>query len=143
MDPSVPTAGPGEPPRRRRPDWTQTFLRVYRDSANTRLSAEAAGVSRSTVYRRAERDPRFAAAWQDAEEDAADELEAIARDRAMRSSDGLLKWLLSAARPQKYRAGYDVRAELRAEIARLAAELGLPEAEVRAAAERTARELGR
>ena len=46
--------------RARRPDWKPRFLEVFRSTGDVRLSADAAGIERSTPYVRAARDPLFA-----------------------------------------------------------------------------------
>jgi hypothetical protein len=60
-------------------------------------------VSRSHVYETRQKDPKFAEAWDQAREDAADSLEAEAVRRARAGSDTLLIFLLKAVRPEKYR----------------------------------------
>jgi hypothetical protein len=50
-----------------------------------------------------DRDPEFAAAWDEAVEDATDLLEEIAWNRAQKQSDLLLIFLMKANRPTKYR----------------------------------------
>jgi hypothetical protein len=80
----------------------ETFLAVFRDTCNVSEAARAAGVGRRTVYDWRDADPAFAAAWDEAEEEAVDALEAAARKRAMESSDRLMEILLKAHRPAKY-----------------------------------------
>jgi hypothetical protein len=89
--------------RTRRPDWGPRFIESFRASGNVRLSASSAGIDRDTAYKRRRRDPRFAAAWAQAQEDAIDVLEAEARRRALSVSDTLLMFLLRAHRPTMYR----------------------------------------
>jgi hypothetical protein len=94
------------------------FLAELRASANVSAGARAAGVYRKTVYDwRA--DPEFAKAWDDALEEATDELEEAARQRAMgykrdvwfqgqcvgettEYSDAMTALLLKAHRPDKF-----------------------------------------
>jgi hypothetical protein len=121
------------PQRRRRPDWRPRFLEAFRASGNVRLATNAAGIDRSTPYRRAERDPTFAAQWAEAGQDAIDVLEAEARRRALNQSDRLLMFLLKAERPQKYRdqmSALDYRHILEREAERAAVEYGLDPKEV-------------
>jgi hypothetical protein len=80
----------------------ETFLAVFRETCNVAESARAAGVARRTVYDWREADPVFAVAWDEAEEEAVDALEAAARQRAMTTSDRLMEILLKAHRPDKY-----------------------------------------
>ena len=101
------------------------FLEAFALTGNVSESAKAAGVGRSTVYDARESDKAFAAAWDEAEEDAADRLERVALERAVdgvaepvyykgqlagavrRYSDTLLIFLLKARRPEKFRERYD------------------------------------
>jgi hypothetical protein len=84
-------------------DWSGPFLAYLRDTANVRGSAKAAGVTRQTAYARREKDPEFAAGWADAIEDAIEDLERVAQERARSVSDTLLIFLLKAHRPERYR----------------------------------------
>lgn len=80
----------------------ETFLSVFRETCNVSEAVRAAGVGRRTVYDWRDADPVFAAAWDEAEEEAVDALEAAARQRAMTTSDRLMEILLKAHRPDKY-----------------------------------------
>ncbi len=107
---------------------TKRFLATLAESGNVTVAAQAAGVSRSGVYVQRQLDDAFAKAWEEAEEVAADRLEAEAWRRAVegvaeplvsagklvsgedgrpmvirRYSDNLLALLLRAHRPEKYR----------------------------------------
>jgi hypothetical protein len=128
-------------PSRHRRDWRAPFLDAIRVSGNVRLATAAAGIDRSTPYRRAQRDPAFAAQWAAAEQDAVDTLEAEARRRALNGSDGLLMFLLRAHRPERYRESLDVHLDVRREAERIAAKLGMNPEEVLEIAERRAREM--
>jgi hypothetical protein len=124
----------GRPSRKRRPDWAPRFLELLRHTANVRLSADGAGIDRGTAYNRRRRDQAFAAAWEQAEADAIDVLEAEARRRALSVSDNLLMFLLKAHRPERFRE--TIRIDIRREAERLAAELGIDAEEAIAEAER-------
>lgn len=90
-------------PRTARTDRARaTFLEEMRTTCNVSHSARAAGVGRRTVYDWRDADPEFAAAWDDAEEEAVDMLEKAARDRALDGSDRMMEILLKAHRPEKY-----------------------------------------
>jgi hypothetical protein len=65
-------------------------------------AARAAGISRSQAHRVRSDDPEFAAAWAEAEAMAVDRLERIAFQRASKTSDTLLIFLLKAHRREKY-----------------------------------------
>ncbi len=129
--------------RARRPDWSPRFLEIVAATGNVRLAANAAGVSRDAPYKRARRDPRFAARWTRAREEAVDTLEAEARRRALAGSDPLLMFLLRSLRPGIYRDRVDVALDIRREATRLAEEFGLAPEEVLAEAERIAKEASR
>lgn len=99
----------------------RAFLAAYAISGNVTDAAERAGIERKTHYRWLSKDSAYAEAFKDAEEEAADRLEAEARRRATqgvdepvfykgyecgtitRYSDALLMFLLKGARPEKYK----------------------------------------
>jgi hypothetical protein len=107
------------PPKPRR-DWRPTFLAALAKTGNVSRACRAARVSRQSAYA-SRGDPAFAAAWDDALEEAADLLEAEAwrraKDGVLRPvfqagkkvgtvrefSDGLLTFLLKGLRPHKFR----------------------------------------
>jgi hypothetical protein len=60
-------------------------------------------ISRKTVYKWKLRDEGFAQDWDKAIDDGTDGLEDIALERAKKSSDTLMIFLLKARRPAKYR----------------------------------------
>lgn len=99
-------ATPQKKPRRSAGEWRPVFLAALRNSGNVRAACHAAGIDRPKAYDHRDRDPAFAAAWATALEDACDTLEAMARKRAMDSSDLLLIFLLKAHRPAVYRETY-------------------------------------
>jgi hypothetical protein len=88
-------------------DWADRFLAVLR-SATVSDAARAAGVGRSTVYDRRDRDAEFRQAWDDVVEQSVEELELEARKRAMEGSDQLLMFLLRARRPKVFSERYRV-----------------------------------
>lgn len=71
--------------------WTKrrrtAFLDRLRASANVSAAARAAGLSRSSAYALRGRDPDFRAAWDEALEEALDDLEAELRRRAIEGVD--------------------------------------------------------
>lgn len=80
------------------------WLDKFRNCGNVRLSCEAVGIGRTTVYRWRRRWATFAAAWDEAQEDATDILEATAWKRAVdEASDRLLMFLLKAHRPERFK----------------------------------------
>ena len=110
----------GGPPEGPPEGWRGVFLTALRETGNVSASARRAGTSRSVCYGRRRRDSGFAAAWEDALEEAADRLEMEAFRRAVdgvgedrffgghvvgevtRYSDALLMFLLRARRPQRF-----------------------------------------
>jgi hypothetical protein len=126
-------------PRRRRHDWVKKFLELYRDWGNCRLAAEGAGVSRSAPYLRAQRDPRFKAAWDAAQADAVDLLEGRAWQTALDGDPRMTIFLLKSLRRGVYGDSIEVRVDLRPEAERIAASLGISAEELLERAERIAR----
>lgn len=84
-------------------EWRPAFLAALRGSGNVRAACQAAGVSREVAYRHRDASLPFRAAWEEALADAIDGLEAVARKRALETSDTLLIFLLKAHRPELYR----------------------------------------
>jgi predicted MPP superfamily phosphohydrolase len=84
-------------------EWRPIFLKVLRNTANVRAACEKAGVTRQAAYKSRNASEEFRAQWDEAIEDAVDVLEAVAQDRARKTSDTLLIFLLKAHRPDKYR----------------------------------------
>lgn len=81
----------------------EKFLKVLRVSCNVTGACRAAKIGRRTAYDWREADPDFAAAWKDAEEEAADTLEQVAWKRATEGqSDRLMEILLKGHRPERY-----------------------------------------
>jgi hypothetical protein len=74
---------------------TKRFLEVLAENGNVTIAARAAGVSRSGVYAHRQLDDAFAKAWEEAEQVAADRLEAEAWRRAV---DGVSEPLVSAGK---------------------------------------------
>ena len=119
--------------RPRRSDWQEPFLEVFRHTGVIATSARAVRVDVATVKRERQRDEAFALAFREAEEEAADNLERIAHERATigqayqettrttrtlrdgkvetievvkegrHLSDTVLMFRLKALRPEKYR----------------------------------------
>ncbi|HHM13191.1 MAG TPA: hypothetical protein ENJ16_06525 [Planctomycetaceae bacterium] len=81
----------------------QVFLDRIFVSPNVTQAAKVAGKSRAAVYARRAKDEEFKQRWDEAIESSVDELEDVARERAMAGSDLLLIFMLKAHRPEKYR----------------------------------------
>lgn len=104
-----------------RPDRArETFIKVLAESCNVSEACRAANIGRTTVYEWRNAEPEFAAAWEEAEETAADKLEREAWRRAVEGvdkpvtfqgvitatykeySDRMLEILLKAHRSEKF-----------------------------------------
>jgi len=97
------------------------FLAEFGERGIVKHAAKAAGIDRSTAYRWYDEDAEFAAAWDDAQEQATDSMEQEAWRRGVEGfekpvfqggnevgrvreySDTLLVLMLKANRPKKYR----------------------------------------
>jgi hypothetical protein len=131
--------------------WRPLFINALRNSANIRAACQSAGIARSAAYAARERSAEFAAAWDEALEEAVDTLEAAAWTRArdgvvrrkpimfqgqkvneeviVEYSDTVLIQLLKAHRPAKYREKFDVeivdtRARIQAAVAQVMHQTG-------------------
>lgn len=83
--------------------WQDRFIEIFAMSLNIALAAQGAGIDRTTAYRERNRNPEFAAAWDDAKAAAIERLEAAAFERARNMSDTLLIFLLKSHKPETYR----------------------------------------
>lgn len=100
-------------------NWRKDFINELRKMPVVSLAAQAAGVSRATVYRIRQEDEEFKAEWDDAVEESIDSLEAEAFFRGRdgieypvvvgddvvwirRPSDKLLLRILEAKRPSEW-----------------------------------------
>jgi len=80
----------------------QRFIKALSKTGSVTNAAALAGTSRTRVYELRNRDPGFAAAWEDAEEVAADRLEDEARRRAV---EGVPEPLVSGGKLVAVRRG--------------------------------------
>ena len=76
----------------------EQFLVAYREHGTIGYACEESGVSRKFIRGQIDNDPIFAEACVEAVEHGIDELEAIAKKRAIDSSDTLLIFLLKSKR---------------------------------------------
>ena len=83
--------------------WHKPLLASIKGDGNVSQACKAAGLSRKLAYRHRRLNPKFAKKWQLAMDEACDALEAIARQRAIKSSDTLLIFLLKGYRPEVFR----------------------------------------
>ena len=84
-------------------DWQRKFIDNLRETGNISKACIVAKISRPTAYAERERNAVFAQEWEDALEHIADDLEDVARQRAVDGSDVLLIFLLKGLKPDKYR----------------------------------------
>lgn len=91
------------PEKNGRPEWADEFLKQFTGLGTVRGACRAVKIAPSTAYRLRDRDPEFAAEWDEREEEATDELEEEAKRRALDGSDTLLIFLLKSRRPNVYR----------------------------------------
>jgi hypothetical protein len=83
--------------------WQRAFLTGLENTGSVTQAAEAAKISRQTVYENKQNDPEFSRQWDEALEQSADALEEEARKRAFAGSDVLLIFMLKGLRPQRWR----------------------------------------
>jgi Fe-S cluster biogenesis protein NfuA len=96
---------------RKKPTWHQAFLSTLAKTGIVSVACASCGIARRSVYKAKNTNKLFAKKWDDAVEEAADNLETIALQRATRStdpSDTLLIFLLKARRPKLFRDNYRV-----------------------------------
>jgi hypothetical protein len=91
--------------------WEQKFLDLYKATGNVTLAAHGAGTARSNVYARRDNHPEFAARMDEAHIEAVERLEAEAWNRARKTSDTLLIFLLKALKPEMYRENIKITIE--------------------------------
>ena len=87
---------------RHTPKAEAKFLVALRFGKSIAAAAHSAGVGRRTVYDWRDRDPAFAAGWDEAWDVGTDHLEDLALKGAERGSERLLLALLKARRPERY-----------------------------------------
>lgn len=98
-------------PKKKRADiWKPIFIDTLRTSACVWAACQVARIERSTAYRARDKDEKFRKAWNDALEDACDQLEYALRRRALAEDTTAAIFLLKAHRPEKFRE--TVRQEL-------------------------------
>jgi hypothetical protein len=82
--------------------WRGPFLRALQKSPSVTMAARAAGIARQTAYSYRDRDPDFAAKWDDALNQSLDVLEHEVYQRALKDDAQLAMFLLKAHRPSIY-----------------------------------------
>lgn len=81
----------------------KAFLEELRQRYSVYHACLAAKVGRTTVYEWRDEDPAFAAAWEEALEDAMDALEASVYERAMEGDTTLSIFVLKGGKPDRYK----------------------------------------
>lgn len=81
----------------------RAFLEALAQEPNVARACREAGISRKTAYKWRKDDASFREAWDEVLEASVDDLEAKAFSRALEGSDYLMRILLSAHRPERYR----------------------------------------
>ena len=91
----------------------RAFLAAFESCGSVSRACKAAEINRSTHYEWLESDPEYVQAFDEAKENCGEELEAVARERAVKGSDTLLIFLLKGCMPEKYkdRVSQDVKHE--------------------------------
>jgi hypothetical protein len=87
---------------RKTPEAEGKFLDALRDGRSIAAAARNAGLGRRTAYDWRDRDPQFAARWDEAFDEGTDRLEDLALSGAEQGSERLLLALLKARRPDRY-----------------------------------------
>jgi hypothetical protein len=87
---------------RKTPEAEDKFVAALRLGKSIAAAARAAGIGRRTGYDWRDRDPAFAARWDEAFDEGTDHLEDLALKGAEQGSERLLLALLKARRPERY-----------------------------------------
>lgn len=92
------------PAREAERPWQTRFLEALVQVPSVSAAAQAAGVHRATAYKEREKDPEFAAAWDEAEEIMVDAVEAAVLQEAaiMGTAPALKIYVLKTRRRQKW-----------------------------------------
>lgn len=90
-----------------RDERKQKFLEVLAETHNVRAACKAAGISRTTAYTWREQDEQFMLDWENALDDAVEDLLGALHERAKDKSDLAAFFLVKGRRPE-YRDSYKV-----------------------------------
>jgi hypothetical protein len=90
-------------------DKKTVFLEALRDKYTVRHAAALARVGRRTVYDWREQDAEFAAAWDEAREDAIEALESTMYDKALAGETLPGFFMLKGMRPDVYRDNVSIK----------------------------------
>lgn len=95
------------------------FLKAFKKLGGVCAAADAINVTRNLVWDWRQEDPEFMEAFNSVEEADTQELEAIARERAVEKSDLLMMFLLKGRKPLTYRDNVKVEHSGRVTVADL------------------------
>ena len=104
------------------------FIATLRLTGSVLKSAETCGLSRQHLYSRRDKDPDFAAAWDDALDIGVDDIEAVVRSKALDGSLSAARMILRAYKPALFgdkieiQSKVDMSAEISAAEARVKGE---------------------
>jgi hypothetical protein len=90
------------PPSGEVPKWSKSFLAALAECPDVSFAARCAKITRQRAYQARDESAEFAAAWDDAHEQAIDKLAGVAHKRALESSDTLAIFLLKSHRRAVY-----------------------------------------
>jgi hypothetical protein len=107
--------------------WHAAFLRALGRTPSVTTACKVAGINRRTAYDHRERNPEFAARWDDALNQSLDVLEHEIYQRALKEDAQLAMFILRAHRPSIYRETQRHEVGLLGGIVLLPAKEGGPE----------------
>ena len=109
----------------RRDTKKKRFIETLASQGTVSHAAQAAGVSRNTVYRWRDDDPEFAILWDEAHEQAVDSVESVLFQKALSGDSICLIFYLKAHRPiYRDRLTIDIE-QLKSDIEERMARLGM------------------
>ena len=110
--------------RYKRDTRKKRFIAALTTHGTVSHAAQAAGVSRNTVYRWRDEDPEFAILWDEAHEQAVDSVESVLFQKALSGDTICMIFYLKAHRPiYRDRLNIDIQ-QLKSEIEEKMAQLG-------------------
>jgi hypothetical protein len=110
--------------RYKRDTRKKTFIAALTTHGTVSHAAQAAGVSRNTVYRWHDEDPEFAILWDEAHEQAVDSVESVLFQKALSGDTICMIFYLKAHRPiYRDRLNVDIQ-QLKSDIEEKMASLG-------------------
>jgi hypothetical protein len=111
--------------REKRNTQKKKFIKALTLQGTVSHAAQAAGVSRNTVYRWRDDDPEFAILWDEAHEQAVDSVESVLFQKALSGDTICMIFYLKAHRPiYRDRLSVDIQ-QLKSDIEEKMANLGI------------------